>query len=327
MRVLSLVLGMFLSCIMFLRLRLLFGICLLLLSCESSPKKKYQSERKLRNTPTLLNFNACFSDMENQLSFPIWFNDSILKSLRIKEIIRESYILELDEEQQVLKHRRTYSYDKHGRLLSLCIDEYYEGALINSSEFKYAGEKDEYGYASARRIVKQSEFPDHFKLYQKQYFSNYLSYTGEDHSQMMYVIPNSDLWKPLTVDTMLRPQESDFIIYGTPSKRLRQFRVKNKVEESQITEFLMDAKGEVPISMNIDNYPFITKRSFSFGEQDKCTGFTDSLFSGKKYLNSIKSTVSYQRDVLPIAVHHRHLNFSGQHLYTEIEQFNYTFYE
>lgn len=89
----------------------------------------------------------------------------------------------------------------------------------------------------------------------------------------------------------------------------------------------MDAKGEVPVSMNLDNYPFITKRSFTFGEQDKCTGFIDSLFSGKKYLNSIKSSVSYQRDVLPVAVHHRHLNFSGQHLYTEIEQFNYSFYE
>lgn len=305
---------------------LLYGL-ILLASCQQQTETKYHSLKKLKAFPTLLNFNSCFTSAEKELSFPVWFNDSILLAHGVKEIIRTNLISEEGSEDEELRQRRVYTYDKKGNLTKLVIEEYYEGSLINSSEFHYKGSKDEFGFAEVKRQAKQTEYPDHNRIYTKSYFENYLSYTGEDHDQRLYFLPDSKHWKALTIDSMLRPDETDFIVYGTPDHRLRQFRIANKIEESDITEFLLDASDKVIVEMKIDNYPFATKRTYNYGESDKCIGFLDSLFSGDKFLNSVKTTISYQKAVLPITVYHRHLNISGELIYTETEQFSYAFYE
>lgn len=305
---------------------LFFTAVILLTGCKQEGNTSSKATRKLSYTPTLINFGRCFTDFENELSFPVWYNDSLIISRRIKKIERIYKVPSDDADSSDVKFKKIYFFDKSGEIKEMQIEEYYENSLISNSKFKYLKTKDEYGYCEIKRINSSIDFGDQYKIYKPVYFSDYLTYTEKGMDDVNYYIPERKFWKVLKVDSLIAPGSNDRINYGTPNKIFRSFKIKNKVEESEILEFEYDETQQILVAISMDNYPFYTMRRFNFGEKDKCTGYIDSLFSGENCLNSIRTSITYQNQVLPVMIFHRHLNQKGELLYTETEQFNYEYY-
>lgn len=299
---------------------------LLLLSCAENKSKQKATERYIENNPTLLNFNVFDSELEDEISFPVWFNDSLIVSNNIKKITRSYHYLEEGTDDEEIKYRKTYEYDKKGFLMMLSIEEFYEGTLINSISFVYKSTPDEYGYTEVA-VKKGSIDPnDHYQIFKKHYEENYLKYTSKDESEVKYYIFEERFWRTIAADSLLHPNEDDEMNFGRPGLINKRFKLKNKVEESEVTRIQYANNGISPSHMTRENYPFYTKRLFNYGESDKCTGYVDSLFTGDHFLNAIRTSVLYQNGVLPATIYHRHLNISGDLIYTETEKFNYEFY-
>ncbi len=303
-----------------------FTALTLLSGCKQEEDANSKAVRKLSYTPTLINFGRNLPDLENEVSFPVWYNDSILVVHGIKKIERIYMIPSDDSDSSDIKYKRTYLFDKAGGIKELQIEEYYENSLISKSQFKYVKSVDEYGYGEVKRMASAMDFGDQYKVYKSNYFSDFLSYTYKEEGMTNYYVPDQKFWKVLKIDSLLAPGSDDRINYGTPAKLYRSFKVKNKVEESEVLEFEYDKSKKILLAISIDNYPFFTMRRFNFGEKDKCVGYIDSLFSGENCLNSIRTSITYQNEVLPVMIFHRHLNQKGELLYTETEQFNYEYF-
>jgi hypothetical protein len=106
----------------------------------------------------------------------------------------------------------------------------------------------------------------------------------------------------------------------------RFFKVRNKVEESEVIDYNYSNADQLVRSLKIDNYPFITKRTFRFDKEHKCDGFVDSLYSGDLFLHAIESTISYEQNVLPVTVSHKFITSEGTVSVREIETFKYDYH-
>lgn len=143
-----------------------------------------------------------FSANEFNVSFPIWFNDTIIKNRGIQRINRKIYGGEFDGEGETAspKEIKTYSFNIEGQLLSIQIEQFYENAKIADIIFDYLSPKDEHGFAEVKRKrvpnVSLDELTEEsFKIYEKEaYNEKFLVYSDDLSGDYLFYLLKEKHW-------------------------------------------------------------------------------------------------------------------------------------
>jgi hypothetical protein len=241
------------------------------------------------SSASLFNLSLFFSESEQNLSFPIWFNDSMVMSRKINEITRSLYDNSTESpEEQSLKKRMIYVFSKKGQLVSLNISNHYDNKVISSIKVFFQSVDPETGYSET--IINYNSDSNHeefaFTRYQvAQRKINYLVFKDLESGKELYIVQNEKFWKSLTIDTLCRPDELDLIIYGTYQFPHKKYQVRNIVEEFNVRSYSYSKNNLTEINWKDD--PFKIKRRFNYNKQGECIGFVESTFGMEKYVSAI----------------------------------------
>ncbi len=327
------------------------GFFLFLLSisvaCNGDGNSLFSKDKKVYK-PSLINLTTLLSDDENDVSFPTWFNDSIIKAHGIKKITRKSFHRNGDGNEKlagisstVPREIREYFFDKNGNLVQLNVHNYYDDREIGSVLFTYSSLKDHYGFAKVQRNVFVSKtatpFMDNdepldpevreldFRMHEKRKdYNKCLVYQDMETGDYLFFIPKKKYWGTMSVDSILRPNPRDVVVWGTPKRPTKKYQVSNKVNEKNVRLFTYQKNNRKMISNWIKkDYPFEYKRDFIFGKKGYCTGYIDSTFSEDLYVTRIISEIQYNKKKEPIRVIHRKENPSNETEFFSLETFEY----
>lgn len=257
-------------------------LLLTLTACSGKLNKHNQGNDHQNLEPNVLNLSAMYSDGEKIISFPVWFNDSIIKRRGIQAIERTFYYETADSTEDgsaVTPDKKiTYSFTKDGLLQSMQIGNYYDNRLISTILISYSDHQEATGFAKVKlsEEIRKEDFPYYeFKLLQKN--KQLISFESLTSNRKLFVVPNQKNWKPLIIDTLCRPGKDDIIAWGSMRHPEKTYSVQNLVEESNVREFTYVEGVLKHIDWTDD--PFKIHRTFRFDKDGICTGFVDSTFS------------------------------------------------
>ena len=297
---------------------------------------------------SIFHLNTLLTEDENDVSFPIWFTDSIIKAHKIKKITRKTF--KLDREVQnplksihgaVPREMREYFFNQLGKIIQLNVHYYYDDREIGSILFSYTGEKDAYGYSevkrktivtkTTKRISETHEFFDpevrelDFKMFVKRKGAKkYLAYQDMETGDFSYFLLNSKYWGTLSVDSILKPDTKDIIGWGTPLFPSKKYQVSNKVKEQNVKMFIYDKHSvKVPDYWFKKVYPFDYKRSFTYNNKGICNGYIDSTFADEVFVTRMISNFQFNKKEEPIRILHQKENASNDKEYFSIETYTY----
>ena len=312
------------------RFGLLLFISMFFLACSEDKRPFFRSE-KLDPKPFLLEMQHFFSEAEDNMSFPIWFNESLIQKNKIKTITRKVYAL--NEELSNLssqKSERIYTFDSKGHIVSIQIKEFYEGQKVNDVTFLYTGVKDQYGFQKVSNGDGGNEMSD-FGGYQMYHVektaSNFLAYRNDENGNYLFFLLNERHWGALSVDSILAPTPEDIVIYGTPKVPVKRYNVENRVNESNVRTFSYARKSNHPTKIEFDKEPFHYKRNITYDKNGICIGFVDSTFSMDQYLMRRATKFIKDKHQLPVKAIHASARLKTDPNNTQIETFEYTYYD
>jgi len=310
-------------------LLLLPAILLLFASCEEQ-KKRLSKKKNIVEKPFLIHVNHYFGESEADVSFPIWFDDSLIVKNGIKQITRRIYPLNADTSNLALaKEEKIYAFDETGNVTDHTIRHYYDGMVVGELQFKYKKLKDEEGFAQVEIAHgsgdrEQLEYTIHRK---EQYSEKFLVYQDARNGNYLFCMTDEDLSGPLSIDSVFNPTSEDMVLIGSPRFPTKKYRVKNKVNEFDVRTLEYDSKTSQIMEMHFDNNPFTKHRFIKYDENGLCSGFTDSTFSTNKFLQARLSTFEYSLAQLPIRLVHRTKRATSGTDNVQLETFEYEFYE
>lgn len=279
----------------------------------------------------VLEMQHFFSDSEDNMSFPVWFEDSLIRMNKVKSIHRKIYNLNGEEgDLASLKTEKHYEFDQSGRITSVQISEYYEGQKVSDVTFQYLGVKDGYGFqkVTMTRMNKLNDDLTGYQLYNKeQTASNFMAYVNSENGNYLFFLPNEKHWGTLSVDSILGPTPEDFVVFGTPKRPSKRYHVANRVNESDVRLVEYVKKSENPSEIKFELEPFEYKRNIEYDRQGNCRGFIDSTFSMDRYLMRRTSKFGFNENKLPSSVTHSSARSDNNDKNTQIETFEYTYYD
>src|SRR5690606_30454145 len=105
----------------------------------------------------------------------------------------------------------------------------------------------------------------------------------------LYVVSDPKLGKPLSIDTLCKPNPEDIIVLGSFMYPTKKYSVQNLVEELNVRTFNFKAGNLVSIDWKDD--PFEIKRQFHYSEKGVCTGFDDLTVSMDAYVSTYQFAI------------------------------------
>lgn len=311
----------------------LYGILLFfLLSCSEGKSKLFRKKNQ-NHDDFVINMQHYFSDNEFNVSFPIWFNDSLIKLNKIEKIIRSTFLSgnDLEEEISSPKEVKTYHFNENGELLSIQIQQFYENVEVANIAFDYLSPKDKNGFSMVERRreknVLDQEFHDHYMIYEKEdYKEKFLVYTNEQTGNYLFYLLKSKNWGAISVDSILQPTPEDIIGLGTTFYPKKMYQVENTVNEFNVVEYTYDKSNRHIKEILYNDYPFKKKRTILYGKNGLCKGYIDSTFTDDKFLKRRESKFEFNKN-LPTTL--KHMNHSNNSLtgFFQFERFEYTYFE
>jgi len=308
-------------------------ICLVIFftSCsEGEEKILHLSKQKYQ--PFIINLVQTYSDKETNMSFPIWFADSIISKKNIKKIVHHIYPASNDTEQSAIpKESRSYSFNDEGEVERVEIDQFYEYVTVGSLVFDYSAKKDQYGYSPVsfvpRKKKKGDNFSEHYSIYERvEYSEKFLVYKNEESGDYLFYMLNRKNWGALSVDSILRPTPADQIFFGTPKAIEKSYQVENTVKEFNGSTYQYDKSKKYLLEVESNHFPFRKKRTIEYDANGRCEGFVDSTFSDTKYLTRRYSRFVYDNG-LPIKLVHESKSNNNENGFIQVEEFEYEFIE
>lgn len=317
----------------------LLALVALFFSACSRTDKRIQKNSSEKGTPFLFNMNIMFTDEEKFVSFPLWFNDSLVSKYRIKKMTRSLYFIELEDsldinnlKSDIPREKREYWFYDNGQLKELNFSFFYDDEQIGNFSFIYKSLKDNYGFADIIELkdsmhVESTEdenvdFP--YIIHQRvKQTEKFLAYQEVESGNYLYYMLNKKYWGPLSVDTILKPTRNDIIVLGKPMAPVKQYNVINKVNEKNVQEFnynLISKRIETIIKRES---PFENKRTVMYDQKGFCNGYIDSTFSGKLFLTRIVTEIKLDKLNRPIKVIHRKENQQDKTARLAIELITY----
>jgi hypothetical protein len=311
---------------------------LLLLGCKGNSVNKEELELE-DHFPFIFRMNAFATDAEKYLSFPILFNDSIIKAQGIKKITRSLFFVEPEDTINkedfsiaVPRERRIYFFEEHGQIKSLKVVYFYDDQEIGELRFEYKSLKSKYGYSLVEKIgdPKKIDFSDEehmdfpFFIHREVKKTNkYLAYQDVESGDYLFFMMNRKYWGPLSVDSILNPTRRDQVVLGNPYFPLKRYKVQNKVNETDVEKVIYDGKTKFVKTIIRQEYPFETKRSIIYAKSGLCTGYIDSTFSGKLFLTRVVSEMDHDAKERPVKITHRKENSMDNSGQISIELISY----
>jgi hypothetical protein len=266
--------------------------------------------------------NAMFTEAEQNVSFPVWFNDSIVSKNKISKITRRFYVIEKDENEEDTKQeammpreKKEYFFGKSGQLERLNVLYFYDEQKIGNVSFVYQGNKDKYGFSD--QLDEQEEDDDlnfYHAIHKKvKVTDKFLAFQQVQTGDYLFYMLNRKFWGPLSVDSILRPTPKDVIVLGNPYFPSKIYRVQNKVNEMDVQNFVYWSNTKTKhktnnkrIQMLIrQEYPFEYKRTILADKKGNCVAYIDSTFSQGKFLTRTLSEIHANTKNLPIKIVHK----------------------
>lgn len=328
----------------------IFTLCLLtylLTCCESIDNAVYNNEKQSYPT-SLINLCSLLTEDENDVSFPTWFNDSLIKAHGIKKITRKSFPRNnFDDEElssvssTVPREIREYYFDEKGFLIQLNVHNYYDDREIGSVLFSYAGIRDGYGFSKVKRNTFVSKttkpFAENddpldpetreldFRMHEKRKtYKKCLVYQDMETGDYLFYILHRKFWGSLSIDSMLAPTPKDNLVWGKPSHPSKKYQVSNKVNENNVHIINYYKKHPKIINSWVKKeYPFEQKREFNYNDKGICIGYIDSTFSEEAYVTRVISEIQYNNKKEPVRIIHRNESPTKEKQFFTLEIFEY----
>jgi hypothetical protein len=284
-------------------IRFFIFILSVLLFTSCSEEKRQQFREKMKpSRPFLFTMELMFSDAEQQISFPIWFDDDLVREKKVKTITRSIFPLNASTDDRTPKKIVVYQFNERGSLESLRFQKFYENTIVENITFNYLEGKDKMGYADVEIADSENQEydGDEYLTYNKEkYLERFLVYTDDDSGDYIFFMLNEKNWGALSIDSILKPTPNDLIVLGSPSKPFKKYKVHNTVSETNVVDYEYRGKDEVIKSISFENYPFYYKRYVNYDKKGYCTGFIDSTFTANEYLTRTVSTFQMNKKALP----------------------------
>lgn len=317
-------------------------VILSLASCtpKSTEKKKSSDLAFSRQWLNPLVINEAF---ENDLTFPIWFDDSLVRSAGIQKITQRIYG-SFDEKvvDSSLIHKtfpvekREFYFDPNGLVDRLVIYSFYDDREVARISYVFQGNMDKNGYRKAVRlqhyqIAREDEviyFPDYndrshtYRVYEPVSW-NYKkqSYQEQNTKNKIHVFRNSKQWNVLSVDSIAKPASTDWIIWGNPKKPHKRYHVQNTVLESEVYRYQYWPSGLLK-NRTITDYHFKNQRTFQFDESARWIGYIDSTFSNEIYIQHTFHRFQLDQQKRPNEIRH-YRNVQNKDVLLYLETFRY----
>lgn len=279
-------------------------------------------KKRIVAKPFLFQMERFISDEERNISFPLWFNDSLIRHYRIETLVRKSMGKNSDGELE-LKAEKKYFFNQHGNLIAVHSKKYYENEIVENVTFRYLDIIDDVGFAHVE-IIDSLHLEDGlygYVRYEKEtYNDQILVYVNSTTGDYLFHVIDESAWGTVSVDSLLAPTPEDVIVYGTPKRPEKKFQVYNIVTEKNVVTYTYLRRQDAIGTVTKENYPFYYKRDLNYSAKGNCIGFVDSTFSGNKYLNRSVSRFTFSNQGLPLSLTHKGTRE------TDFEQFEYIFY-
>lgn len=313
----------------------LLSFCLLiftLFSC-SEEKEEVVEVPKQKYNPFILRLQHFGNRTEMKPSFPVWFDDSIIKNEGIKSITRRMISLNEpnDTTDDEVSEEHIYSFTKDGVISEWQVRSYYDNICFEAVTLTYdcIHSKNE-GYCVIKRVhfehfnggMQTESLAEHHIIESNDRFEIY----GEKNaSRELMFMKDSAYWGSISIDTVLHPDPEDVIVLGSPKLPHSQFQVENTVKHFNVKEYEY-TENNMLVSMLEENYPFITKRHVHYGSSGDCVGFVDSIFIDDKYLSKKEYRFRLEKGGIPLELN-RWVEEGDAKTKIEQETFTYEYFE
>lgn len=316
----------------------LVSIICLLHGCTSAEGNK-MSILETNAKPFIFNMNLLYTDAENYASFPIWFNDSIIRTAHICKITREiigSSVNDDNSKSDAPQEIRDYYFNLSGFIDSMMVKYFFDDEFIGEVHVIFTSQPDSYGFATTQQWMKINSnktapdvsldplFKRHVKTKQSKKAVTFREIGTTNHLHCML---RKKYWGPLSVDSIVHPNKTDLIVLGTLRKPIKKYSVLNTVNEQNVQLFSYYEKSFSPKTITKDEYPFLIERTFHYLKNGECNGFTDSTFSKKNFLATTKMQFEFGKNHFPIIVTKTRDNAGTSKVIVGLEKFEYYTYD
>lgn len=306
-----------------------FFLVLLFVACSGGNNADNHRVDDMNRESSILNLSFAYSEGERIISFPVLFNDSIVKHRGIKAIDRVFYYASNDStdsgEKDITPEKKiSYFFDKNGLLKSMLIGNFYDNRIISTIQIDYTEHQPQTGYAKAKlkEQLHIEDFP-YYEFKQLKNTKNLIHFENIQTKNQLFVVPGKKNWKPLVIDTLCHPGQNDMIVWGSLKHPEKIYRVQNLVEESNVRDFTY--KDGVLNHIEWTDDPFKIHRTFRFNQSGSCIGFVDSTFSMGGFVAAADFKFEL-KDNLPVSVTKELLSGAGRRTIFK-ETFEYFFTE
>ena len=319
---------------------------LLLVACMSKQPTEMEINGPKRTAQWInpLFFNDNF---DAELSFPVWFDDSLVRAHHISKITKrifpplpEDASKMSDIKETMPKEKREYYFDKNGFVNRLVVYHYFDDREIARASFYFQGNMDNNGFRKVvpnafRYLSDNGENTDfttnteereyNYIIYKaNQRKSKFISYTDVETSDKLFFLKNKKHWGPLSVDSILKPAPNDWIVWGTARKPYKRYKVKNKVSERNVHLYNYWKSGVLKQRI-VQDYPFEYHRSYAFNAKNQWTSYIDSTFSEQVYITRSVHVFEFDEAGKPILLKHTKETLQEKP-FSYLETFNYHFH-
>ncbi len=299
----------------------------------------------------LLNLAFFAPDDDIFLSFPLWFNDSLIRAKKIASIERRIYprknASEAEGSEEVIpvpREIRKYTFDAQGAVSSVNITTYLDDRKVSEYYFEYPQKLSENGFAHPEERktfdltdnyreglnnFRESELPARIRVHRAlgRNSAGVLTYEDEVSGDFMYFLEEPGDWRNTHVSKLVKPNPQDWIVWGKPGRPVRKYHLANLVRESAVTDFTYFELSTFPLRIERRQTPFTQKRSFNYSKYGFCNGYVDSTFSGKKYLTRVETRFYPEDSAYPDRIVHRKENPDSDSGNSYYETFTYSYFE
>ena len=310
----------------------LFIIVLLSSFCFSSCSETVTSKKPdVTVNASLIHPYFFQDDLGQQLNFPLWFNDSILRKKKIETITHVIYGNPLDSDsendwvERLPKKTIVYRFDPNGELTNVTQTSYSEGIIIANHNFFVKPSRWKYFHyviPDDEHLGMESANHLYTPVSKKK---NVTQYDDEFYDERLHYIENEKFFGALSVDSIANPTSKDWVILGSPIKPFKKYKVVNKVKEKQVTTFEYWNKNYPKVVVNPE-FPFINKRYFVY-TQGQFKGYVDSVFIDKDFVTMITTKIKYEKNGLPIKVEHIKNHVGTTQPFKKLEEFKYSYFK
>jgi hypothetical protein len=272
----------------------------------------------------LVNWTFFNSEGLQNISFPIWFNDSLVTSKNIKKIHID--INEFEPQQDSSFHdtipSTQYEVDfSNGTINMFYVKEFSQEIAIEEQWFRYRNKKDSLGYSlpaiTNNVIYAENDFLPIFTTLQNAQHYKRLKIGDIDSSVVHYVntlsvnneqhvfIKDTANWNVHFIDQKFEHPEKIVFYFGLPTKHLESFKIQNLVEKSKLSSNKYFENGCIYQHSTYSN-GFENRRTFLYDTKGEVTGYIDSLVvEPNDFIERIISKVKYKNGLPSVVSSHK----------------------